>query len=76
MRTKKNTMRYVVIIEKAEHNFGAYVPDLPGCVAAGETKDEVMVLIRQAIDLHLEAMRSNGEEIPEPVSHGEYVEVS
>ena len=68
-------MRYMVVIEKADHNYSAYVPDLPGCVAAAESKEEVLKLIREAIDLHLEAMREDGEPIPEPTSVSEYVEV-
>lgn len=68
-------MRYAVVVEKAEHNYSAYVPDLPGCVAAAETKEEVLDLIREAIDFHLEGMREAGEEIPEPSSVAEYVEV-
>lgn len=68
-------MRYAVVVEKAESNYSAYVPDLPGCVAAAETKEEVLDLIREAIDFHLEGMREAGEEIPEPSAATEYVEV-
>lgn len=68
-------MRYAVVVEKAEHNYSAYVPDLPGCVAAAETKEEVLDLIREAIDFHLEGMREAGDEIPVPSSVAEYVEV-
>ncbi|MFL6290777.1 MAG: type II toxin-antitoxin system HicB family antitoxin [Thermoanaerobaculia bacterium] len=68
-------MRYAVVVEKAESNYSAYVPDLPGCVAAAETKDEVLDLIREAIDFHLEGMREAGEQIPEPSAATEYVEV-
>lgn len=68
-------MRYAVVVEKAENNYSAYVPDLPGCVAAAETKEEVLELIREAIDFHLEGMREAGEEIPEPSAATEYVEV-
>ena len=59
---------YLVIIEKGESSYGAYVPDLPGCVAVGETREEVDHLIRESITMHLEAMREDGESIPEPVS--------
>ncbi len=59
---------YLVIIEKGESSYGAYVPDLPGCVAVGETREEVDHLIRESITMHLEAMREDGEPIPEPVS--------
>lgn len=68
-------MRYAVVVEKAENNYSAYVPDLPGCVAAAETKEEILDLIREAIDFHLEGMREAGEEIPEPSAATEYVEV-
>ena len=68
-------MKYTVIVEKSKEGFGAYVPDLPGCVAVGETKDEVMLLVREAIELHLESMKESGEPIPEPNSSSELVEV-
>ena len=68
-------MRYAVVVEKAENNYSAYVPDLPGCVAAAETKEELLDLIREAIDFHLEGMREAGEEISEPTAVAEYVEV-
>ena len=57
---------YGVIIEGAEGQYSAYVPDLPGCVAAGETIDEVERLIREAIELHIESLRSNGDPVPSP----------
>jgi predicted RNase H-like HicB family nuclease len=69
-------VRYVVIIEQGDGGFGAYVPDLPGCVAVGETREEAMRLIREAIEFHLEAMREEGLPVPEPSSSNEYVEVS
>ena len=68
-------MRYAVIIEEGENSFGAYVPDLPGCVAAGETREEVLKLIEEAIEFHLEGLRENGQPIPEPSSSIEYVGV-
>lgn len=68
-------MRYLVIIEKGETSFGAYVPDLPGCVAVGETEAEVMVLIHEAIEFHLEGLRDEGETAPLPRSDVGYVEV-
>jgi len=67
-------MRYVVIIEKGPTSYGAYVPDLPGCVAAGETEDEVRQLIRDAIEFHIEGLREDGLPIPEPTSQVEYIE--
>lgn len=68
-------MRYAVVVEKAESNFSAYVPDLPGCVAAAESQEEVLELIREAIDFHLDGMRESGEEVPQPTTIAEYVEV-
>jgi predicted RNase H-like HicB family nuclease len=68
-------MRYAVVVEKAKDNFSAYVPDLPGCVAAAATEQEALELIREAIDFHLEGMKDAGEEIPEPSSVAAYVEV-
>lgn len=68
-------MQYLVIIEKGASSYGAHVPDLPGCVAVGETKDEVLALIREAIEFHLEGMKQGGEPIPAPSSTGELVEV-
>jgi predicted RNase H-like HicB family nuclease len=68
-------MEYLVILEQGETSFGAYVPDLPGCVAVGETKDETMQLIREAIELHIESLRENGEEVPMPHSSVEKVAV-
>ena len=68
-------MRYAVIIEEGENSFGAYVPDLPGCVAAAETREEVLSLIQEAIDFHIEGLREDGQPIPEPSSSVEYVEV-
>lgn len=69
-------MRYAVVIEAAEGNFSAYVPDLPGCVATGATEAEVARAIREAIEFHLDGLREDGAVIPEPSSHVEYVEVA
>jgi len=68
-------MRYLVVVEKGPSSYGAYVPDLPGCVAAGESKDEVLALIRDAIELHLEGLKEEGQGIPGPSSTSELVEV-
>ena len=68
-------MRYMVILERSKDGFGAYVPDLPGCVAVGETREETLRLIQEAIELHLEGIREEGLELPEPSSSSEYVEV-
>ena len=69
-------MQYAVVIERGETSVGAYVPDLPGCVAVGETEAEVRTLIREAIQFHLEGMREDGDSVPEPNAHVEYVEVA
>ena len=68
-------MQYLVIVEKGPSSYGAHVPDLPGCVAVGVTKDEVLTLIREAIEFHLEGMKQDGESIPPPSSTSELVEV-
>lgn len=68
-------MRYAVIVEKGETSFGAHVPDLPGCVAVAETKEEVLDLIQEAIEFHLEGLREDGQPIPPPASSVEYVDV-
>ena len=69
-------MRYAIVIEKAESNFSAYVPDLPGCVATGSTLEETEQAIREAIEFHLEGLRDDGEPIPPPTSRVDYVEVA
>lgn len=65
--------RFAIVIEKGPTSYGAYVPDLPGCAAVGETEDEVRQLIREAIQLHLQGMMEDGDPIPEPASKVEYV---
>ncbi len=67
--------RYAIVLENTGSNFAAYVPDLPGCVATGDTKEEVEQLIRDAIALHLEGLAEDGLPIPEPTSQVDYVEV-
>jgi predicted RNase H-like HicB family nuclease len=68
-------MRYAVIVEEGENSFGAYVPDLPGCVAVAATKGEVLELIQEAVAFHIEGLREDGQPIPEPSSSIEYVEI-
>lgn len=65
---------YAVVVEDTGSNLAAYVPDLPGCVATGETEEEVSRLIREAIEIHLEGMAEDGIPIPEPSSRVEYVQ--
>lgn len=69
-------MRYAVVIENAASNYSAYVPDLPGCVAVGDTLAEIERLIREAIEFHIEGMREDGSPIPPPSSKVDYVEVA
>lgn len=69
-------MQYTVIVERGETSWGAYVPDLPGCVAVGETREETLTLIREAIEFHLEGLRANGEPVPEPHFSSELVVVA
>jgi predicted RNase H-like HicB family nuclease len=69
-------MKYAVIIEKGAASFGAHVPDLPGCIAVGETREEALRLIQEAIELHLQSLLENGEEIQPPFSSIEYVHVA
>ncbi len=68
-------MRYLVVVEKGPTSFGAHVPDLPGCIAVGETKEEVLALIREAIEFHIEGLKQDGLPIPTPASTSELVEV-
>jgi predicted RNase H-like HicB family nuclease len=70
------TMRYAVVIEKAEANYSAYVPDLPGCIATGASLQEVEAEIREAIAFHLDGMREDGLPIPAPTSTVEYIELA
>ena len=67
-------MRFAVVIEKAGKNYSAYVPDLPGCIATGDTVADVEREIRDAIRFHIEGLREDGLPVPEPVSLAEYVE--
>lgn len=69
-------MRYAIVIERAGNNYSAYVPDLPGCVAVGETKAAVDKNIREAVAFHIEGLREDGLPVPEPSSHVEYVDVA
>jgi predicted RNase H-like HicB family nuclease len=68
-------MEYLVVVEHGATSFGAYVPDLPGCLAVGETREEVLRLIRQAIEFHIEGLRQDGLAVPNPSSSIELVSV-
>lgn len=67
-------MRFAIVIEKAEGNYSAYVPDLPGCVATGDTVEAVEVEIRDAIRFHIDGLRADGLPVPQPTSIADYVE--
>ncbi|MCZ7560444.1 MAG: type II toxin-antitoxin system HicB family antitoxin [Burkholderiaceae bacterium] len=68
-------MQYLVVIERGPKSYGAYVPDLPGCVAVGESREEVETLIQEAIEFHIEGLRAHGESAPEPRSTSQFVSV-
>jgi predicted RNase H-like HicB family nuclease len=68
-------MKYMVVIEKGEASYGAHVPDLPGCIAVGQSREEVLGLIREAIELHIEGLKEAGEPVPVPSSVSEYVNI-
>jgi predicted RNase H-like HicB family nuclease len=68
-------MQYAVVIEKSETGYGAYVPDLPGCVATAETEDEVRQMIREAVEFHLDGMREEGLQVPGPSARVDYIDV-
>lgn len=68
-------MRYLVVVEEGPSSFGAYVPDLPGCVALADTREEVLELIREAIEFHMDGMKEDGLSIPRPSSSSAVVDV-
>ncbi len=69
-------MRYAIVVEKTKTNYSAYVPDLPGCVATGQTFQEAENEIREAIEFHIEGLREDGMDVPQPASIVEYLEVA
>jgi predicted RNase H-like HicB family nuclease len=69
-------MRYAIVIEQVAGNYSAYVPDLPGCVATGDTVQEVEAQIREAISFHLDGLREDGEPVPPALSQVEYVDIA
>ena len=69
-------MKYTVVIEKTPNNYAAYVPDLPGCVATANSREELLEEIREAIEFHIEGMREDGEPVPEPQATADVVEVA
>jgi predicted RNase H-like HicB family nuclease len=66
----------IAIIEEGPSSFGAYVPDLPGCVAVGDTREEARELLKEAIEFHLEGIKAEGKTIPPPVSSSELLEIA
>ncbi len=68
-------MKYLVVVEKSGNGFGAYVPDLPGCVAVADTREEVVTLIQEAIEFHIEGLKKSGDPVPQPTSQTELVDV-
>ena len=69
-------MRYLVVVEKGESGYGAYVPDLPGCIEAAESREEAVRLVQEAIEFHIEGLRERGDPVPPPTSSGELVDVA
>ena len=69
-------MKYTVIVEKSEKGYGAYVPDLPGCIATATSREEVLSLIKESIEFHIEGLRESGLPVPPPASVSELVEVT
>lgn len=69
-------MQYLVIIEKGPSSFGAYVPDLPGCIAVGETRTEVARLIHEAMEFHVQGLIEDGQPVPPPASQAELIELT
>ena len=69
-------MQYLVVIERGSSSYGAYVPDLPGCMAVSESRAKVEALIREAIEFHIEGLREQGEGIPEPTSTSQLVSIN
>ena len=72
---RPNIKRYAIVIEKAAANYAAYVPDLPGCIAVGQSREEVSTLIHEAIEFHIDGLRANGQPVPQPSSTSELVEI-
>ncbi len=69
-------MRYLVILEKGESSWGAHVPDLPGCIAVADTRQEATALIKEAIDFHLEGLRECDQPVPLPASESDFIEAA
>ncbi len=68
-------MKYLVVVEKSGNGFGAYVPDLPGCLAVADTREDVVTLIQEAIEFHIEGLKESGDPVPRPTAQSELVDV-
>ena len=68
-------MKYLVVVERGPRGWGAHVPDLPGCIAAAETREEVLDLVREAIQLHIEDLTQRGDPVPPPTSEATVIEI-
>ena len=68
-------VRYMVVVERGPTSWGAHAPDLPGCVAVGESREEALRLIRETIEFHIDGLKQDGLPVPRPSSEGEFVEV-
>jgi len=68
-------MKYAIVIEKAENNYSAYVPDLPGCITTGKSLEETRRLMQEAIEFHIEGLRLHGDPVPRPTSICEYIAI-
>ena len=68
-------MKYLVVVEGSDNGYSAYVPDLPGCVAAAKGREEIVTLIQEAIEFHIEGLRESGDPVPQPSSQCELVDV-
>jgi predicted RNase H-like HicB family nuclease len=73
---EKKMIKYPVIIEKAQGNFSAYSPDLPGCVATGSTAEETLIRMKEAIRFHIQGLKKEGLAIPEPSAEVKYIEIT
>jgi predicted RNase H-like HicB family nuclease len=75
-RSKPMQYTYTVIVERSDNNYGAWAPDLPGCITTGATVEETLANMREAIELHLEGMREDGDPIPEPSATAAVIQVA
>jgi predicted RNase H-like HicB family nuclease len=76
MNASASSREYTVILEKGNNNWSAYVPDLPGCIVTGKTREETLQLMREAVEFHIEGMRLHGEAVPEPMTDSARVSVA